>query len=375
MGECDTNLKGAEAHATSALKKLSFLDRWLPAWIILAMVVGVGIGYFYPGVSGLLDSMKVGSTISLPIAIGLIWMMYPVLARVRYEELGKIRHAGSMIVVSLIQNWLIGPALMFALAWLLLPDMPEYRTGLIIVGLARCIAMVLVWNMLARGDNEYCAILVALNSIFQVLMFSILAYFYLTVLPDWLGLGAQNISISFTDVATSVLVFLGVPLVAGILTRYFGIKAKGRGWYDVKFMPKLAPTTLYALLFTIIVMFSLKGQVIVALPGDVLRIALPLLVYFLIMFGLSFFMSWLLKFKYSETVTLAFTAASNNFELAIAVAVGVFGIASGQALAAVVGPLLEVPVLLGLVYVALWLGRRVFGCRDDVGLTPSARQS
>lgn len=350
----------SDTRVGDVIQRLSTLDRLLPLWIFAAMGLGLGIGYVYPNVAKLLDSARI-ATVSLPIALGLLWMMYPVLARVKYEELGKIKQAGGMFTLSLIQNWIIGPLLMFALAWLLLPDLPEYRTGLILVGLARCIAMVLMWNMLAGGDNEYCAVLVALNSVFQVLFFSVLAYFYITLLPAWLGLGSgQVIRIEFWDVLVSVLVFLGIPLLAGVVTRYIGIKTKGRMWYEGILMPKLAPTALLALLFTIVVMFSLKGEVIVALPMDVVRVAIPLLAYFAIMFAVSYFMSWKLGFKYRETVTLSFTAASNNFELAIAVAVGVFGLASGQALAAVVGPLVEVPVLVGLVYVSLWLKNKLF---------------
>lgn len=357
--------RGAPVRSGSAMGRLSTLDRFLPLWIFVAMGLGLGIGYAYPNIATLLDSARIGA-ISLPIAAGLLWMMYPVLARVKYEELGKIRGTGKMFAVSLVQNWVIGPLLMFALAWLLLPDLPEYRTGLIIVGLARCIAMVLVWNMLAGGDNEYCAVLVALNSVFQVLFYSVFAYFYVAVLPQWLGLGSQAIRIEFWDVVLSVLVFLGIPLAAGIITRYAGIRRRGRPWYEERLMPRLAPTALLALLFTIVVMFSLKGGVILTLPLDVLRIAAPLVAYFAIMFGISYLLSWRLGFSYPETATLSFTAASNNFELAIAVAIGVFGIASGQALAAVVGPLVEVPVLISLVYVSLWL-RAVLFPRDLAG--------
>jgi arsenite transporter len=350
----------AQEAVVSVAGRLSTLDRFLPVWIFAAMGLGLGLGYAYPGVADVLDSARI-DTVSLPIALGLLWMMYPVLARVKYEEMGKIKGAGKMFALSIIQNWLIGPLLMFALAWMLLPDMPEYRTGLILIGLARCIAMVLIWNMLAGGDNEYAAVLVALNSVFQLIAYSALAYFYITVLPGWLGLGAgEAIHIGFWEIAKSVLIFLGIPLAAGMITRYVGLKTRGKEWYDGVAMPKLAPTALVALLFTIVVMFSLKGEVILALPMDVLRISIPLLAYFGLMFFISFFMSWRLGLNYQESTTLSFTAASNNFELAIAVAIGVFGIASGQALAAVVGPLIEVPVLIGLVYVALAFRKRLF---------------
>ncbi|HEX2924502.1 MAG TPA: ACR3 family arsenite efflux transporter, partial [Chloroflexota bacterium] len=286
--------------------RLSTLDRFLPFWIFAAMGLGLWLGYSNPGVIKALDAARI-DTVSFPIAIGLLWMMYPVLARVKYEELAKIKSAGRMFTLSLVENWLIGPALMFALAWIFLPDMPEYRTGLVLIGLARCIAMVLIWNMLAGGDNEYCAVLVALNSVFQVLTFSALAYFYITVLPGWLGLGAgQTIHIEFWDIAKSVLIFLGVPLVAGMITRYVGLHTRGKAWYDGVAMPKLAPTALVALLFTIVVMFSMKGDVILRLPMDVVRIAIPLLVYFGLMFFVSFLLSWKLGFNYPESATLSF---------------------------------------------------------------------
>ena len=350
--------------APSVVARLSFLDRFLPLWIFLAMALGIGLGYAWPGVATALDSARI-DTVSFPIAVGLILMMYPVLARVKYEELGKVREARGMLSFSLVQNWIVGPILMFALAWIFLPDLPEYRIGLILIGLARCIAMVLVWNSLAGGDNEWAAVLVALNSVFQVLTYSVMAYLFITVLPVWLGLGAGiAIQIEFWSIVKSVLIFLGIPLVAGMISRYVGLKTKGKEWYDGYLMPKIAPIALLSLLFTIVVMFSLKGEVIIALPLDVVRIAIPLLVYFALMFFISFYIAYKRGYSYPESATLSFTASGNNFELAIAVAVGVFGIGSGQALAAVVGPLIEVPVLVGLVYVAMWLRDRFFAPRD-----------
>jgi ACR3 family arsenite transporter len=341
--------------------RLSVLDRFLPVWIFLAMALGVLAGYIWPGIADVFDALRI-DTVSLPIAIGLLWMMYPVLAKVKYEELGKVAEAKEQFSVSLVLNWIIGPAIMFVLAWVLLPDLPHYRTGLIIVGLARCIAMVLIWNMLAEGDNEYCAVLVALNSVFQIVMYSPLAYFYLRVVPGWLGAEGTVVDISMGDIARSVLIFLGIPLAAGIITRFTMIRRRGEEWYDNVLMPRLGPTALVGLLFTIVVMFSMQGEKILAAPLDVLRVAIPLVIYFLLMFAVSFVVSFWRKFPYELAATQSFTAASNNFELAIAVAVGAFGIASQEALATVIGPLIEVPVLIGLVYVALWI-RRVFFAR------------
>ena len=343
--------------------RLSILDRFLPVWIFLTMALGVGLGYVFPEIAAVFDILRI-DTVSLPIAIGLLWMMYPVLTRVKYEELSRVATAWKMFGVSIILNWLIGPVIMFGLAWLFLADLPEYREGLIITGLARCIAMVLIWNLLAGGDNDYCAVLVALNSVFQMLFYSVLAYFYITIASAWIsGDEATVVRVSMWDIAKSVFIFLGIPLVAGVITRFTVIRRKGRPWFEGVFVPRLGPTAMVGLLFTIFVMFSMKGEYIVSLPLDVLRIAVPLLAYFILMFGVAYLLSWALKFVYPQTASISFTAASNNFELAIAVAVGTFGINSGQALATVVGPLIEVPVLIGLVYVSLWAKKFLF--RED----------
>ncbi len=346
----------------AVVRRLSTLDRFLPLWIALAMAAGLGLGSVVPGLNDALDRLRIG-TVSLPIAAGLLLMMYPVLAKVRYEELGRTRHDGvsdrSFFGVSLLLSWVIWPAFMFALAWLLLPHQPAYRTGVIIVGLARCIAMVLVWNDIAKGDRERAAVLVVFNAVFQVAAYSLLGYFYLTLLPRWLGLDTQGFQVGIWEIARTVLIFLGIPLGAGFLTRRIGLRRGGREWYEDRFIPRISPITLYGLLFTIVLLFAIQGDNITSRPLDVARIALPLLAYFAAMWTAGLVAGRLLRLPYAQTASLAFTVASNDFELAIAVAVGVFGAASGQALAGVVGPLIEVPVLVSLVYVALWLRRRL----------------
>ncbi|WP_288336860.1 ACR3 family arsenite efflux transporter [uncultured Gordonia sp.] len=342
---------------TAVAAKLSMLDRFLPVWIGAAMVAGLMLGRTVPGLGDALAAVEIDG-ISLPIALGLLIMMYPVLAKVRYDRLDSVTGDRRLLLGSLLLNWIVGPALMFALAWLLLPDLPEYRTGLIIVGLARCIAMVIIWNDLACGDREAAAVLVALNSVFQVIMFAVLGWFYLSVLPGWLGLEQTTIDTSPWQIAKSVLIFLGIPLIAGYLTRRIGERARGREWYESSFLPRLGPWALYGLLFTIVILFALQGEQITSHPWDVVRIALPLLIYFAVMWGGGFVLGAVMALGYARTTTLAFTAAGNNFELAIAVAIATYGATSGQALAGVIGPLIEVPVLVALVYVSLALRKR-----------------
>jgi len=347
---------------TATPARLGTVDRFLPVWILAAMALGLTLAVFAPALGDVLHSFQIGS-VSVPIAIGLLVMMYPVLAKVRYSDARAVAGDRRLLISSLVLNWLLGPALMFALAWLLLPDLPEYRTGLIIVGLARCIAMVLIWNDLACGDREAAAFLVAVNSVFQVVAFSALGWFYLQILPTWLGLGTTSASFSIWAITASVLVFLGIPLVAGYLSRRIGEATRGRAWYEARFLPRVGPFALYGLLFTIVMLFTLQGQQVIDRPLDVVRIALPLLVYFAVMFAVAFVVGRMIGLAYQRTTTLAFTAAGNNFELAIAVAIGTFGATSGQALAGIVGPLIEVPALVALVYVALWLRPRLFPSR------------
>lgn len=349
--------RNANSAATPLLNKLSTLDRFLPVWIIAAMGLGLALGRIFPSLQTVLDSVKIAET-SLPIAIGLLMMMYPVLAKVNYSEMGRLTGDRTLLWLSLILNWIIGPALMFALAWIFLADEPAFRTGLIVIGLARCIAMVLIWNDLACGDREAAALLVAINSVFQILAYALLGTFYLQILPGWLGLETMSAAFSTWDITKAVLIFLGIPLAAGYFTRKIGIKQKGLTWYEEKFIPRISPFALYGLLFTIVIMFALQGEAITTNPLSVVKIAVPLLVYFILMWGISFWMGMRSNLGYPKTATLAFTAAGNNFELAIAVSIGVWGVTSGQALAGVIGPLIEVPALVALVYVSLWLQKR-----------------
>ena len=356
--QTETPPHATPADAGHVVARLSTLDRFLPVWIGAAMALGLLLGRLFPGLNDTLDAVKIGQT-SLPIAIGLLLMMYPVLAKVRYDEIRLITADRRMMATSLIFNWIIGPLVMFALAWLLLADQPAYRTGVILVGLARCIAMVLIWTDLALGDREMAAVLVALNAVFQVLFYAALGVFYLNLLPNWLGLDTQNLDVSMGTIARTVVIFLGIPLVAGYLTRRIGERRRGRDWYEQNLLPKIGPIALYGLLFTVVILFALQGHTITSEPLNVVRIAVPLLAYFAIMWFGALWISRRLKLTYERTVSLSFSAASNDFELAIAVAIGVFGVTSGEALAGVVGPLIEVPVLVGLVYVALWLHRRL----------------
>ena len=342
----------------AVLERLSLLDRFLPVWILLAMAAGLLLGRLVPATQDVLDAVSIDGT-SLPIAVGLLLMMYPVLAKVRYEDMSHVTGDRRLLWLSLLLNWVIGPALMFALAWIFLADYPEFRTGLIVIGLARCIAMVLIWNDLACGDREAGALLVAINSVFQIAAYALLGTFYLAILPGWLGLDAQDVAFSTWDITKAVLFFLGIPLLAGFMTRRIGLRAKGREWYETRFIPRISPFALYGLLFTIVVMFALQGDAITSSPGSVLLIAVPLLVYFALMWGVAFLLGVRARLGYPKTATMAFTAAGNNFELAIAVSIGVWGVTSGQALTGVIGPLIEVPALVGLVYVSLWLRRRL----------------
>lgn len=353
----------------SITRRMSLVDRLLPLWIFLAMGLGLLLGRAFPDLGARLDSVRL-DTVSLPIAIGLLWMMYPVLAKVRYGEVGRLRARGKLFATSLVLNWVVGPVLMFVLAWVLLADLPHYRNGLILIGLARCIAMVLIWNMLARGSNELAAVLVALNSLFQIAFYSVMGWFFITVLPTWLGAEGAAFDVSMWTIAKSVLIFLGIPLAAGALTRVVLVRRKGEDWYENRFLPRLGPTALVGLLYTIVLMFAMQGDKITRLPMDVVRISIPLILYFGLMFTFSFLFSRRLGFSYEETASLSFTAAGNNFELAIAVAIGVFGISSGEALAGVVGPLIEVPALIALVYLSLWLKQRLFPEAQPVALVP-----